>query len=71
VRTSNIAKSQYTHGNLVIVVASTGKASKVLDYAIRLLSKHHNLGLKILSPSENEEITGKPLLCTALSEQLH
>jgi len=71
VRTSNIAKPQYTHGNLVIVVASSGKASKVLAYAIRLLSKYHNFGLKILLLSENEEITGKHLLCIALFEQLH
>jgi hypothetical protein len=52
-------------------VASSGNASKVPAYAIRLLSKHHNFGLKILLPSENEEITGKPLLCIALFEQLH
>jgi hypothetical protein len=52
-------------------VASSGKASEVLVYAIRLLSKHNNFGLKILFPSENEEITGKPLLCIALFEQLH
>jgi hypothetical protein len=71
VRTSNIAKSQYTHGKLVIVVSSSAKASKVVDYAIRLLSKHHNFGLKILLLFENEEIIGKPLLYTALFEQLH
>jgi hypothetical protein len=71
VRTSNIAKSQYTQGNLVTVLASSGKASKVLAYALRLLSKHHNLGLKILLPSENEDITGKPLLHIALFQQLH
>ena len=60
----------FKHGNLV-AVASRGKASKILAYAITLLSKHHNFGLKIVLPSENEEITSKPPLCIALFEQPH
>jgi hypothetical protein len=52
----------FKHENLVTVVAPGGKSSKVVACALRLLSKHHNFGLKILLPSENEEITGKPLL---------
>jgi hypothetical protein len=51
-------------------VASSGKASKFQPIQSGCLVNIINFLLKILLLSENEEITGKPLLCIALFEQL-